>query len=109
MPGLHRHQRHHPGMAYPNGLTPREYEVLDLRCHGLTAVQIADRLAISPKTVDAHIEHVARKLYPDYDPAVSRNVWLLRVIADRWREIGYEEGWSDGYKAATAARELAPV
>ena len=36
-------------------LTKRECEVLELRCEGLTIVQIASELAISPKTVEAHL------------------------------------------------------
>jgi DNA-binding CsgD family transcriptional regulator len=45
----------------PGGLARREVHVLDLAARGLTTKQIADRLYISPKTADHHIQHeVAR-------------------------------------------------
>jgi DNA-binding NarL/FixJ family response regulator len=48
--------------ATASALTPREREVLGLLSHGLTQKEIAGRLAISPKTVGTHIEHILRKL-----------------------------------------------
>ena len=47
---------------YPSGLTRREVEVLHLAALGLTTQQIADRLYISPKTTDHHIQHVYSKI-----------------------------------------------
>ena len=46
----------------PGGLTRRESEVLHLAARGLTTQQIADRLHISTKTADHHIQHVYRKI-----------------------------------------------
>lgn len=43
-------------------LTPREAEVLGLLGGGLTASAIGRRLAISPATVDKHLQHIYRKL-----------------------------------------------
>ena len=43
-------------------LTPRERRVLDLLADGLTAQAIANRLAISPRTVHRHLGHLYRKL-----------------------------------------------
>lgn len=43
-------------------LTTREAAVLGLLAHGLTNEQIAHRLAISPRTVDKHLEHAYPKL-----------------------------------------------
>ena len=43
-------------------LTPREVEVLRLLREGLTAVEIADRLAISPRTTRGHIEGIKTRL-----------------------------------------------
>lgn len=40
----------------------REAQVLTLLAHGLTNEQIAHRLAISPRTVDKHLEHAYPKL-----------------------------------------------
>jgi HD-GYP domain-containing protein (c-di-GMP phosphodiesterase class II)/DNA-binding CsgD family transcriptional regulator len=46
---------------HPGGLTTREVEVLHLAAKGLTTRDIADRLYISPKTADHHIQHVYTK------------------------------------------------
>lgn len=43
-------------------LTPREREVLILIAEGLTNAEIAEKLVISPKTVDSHRENIMRKL-----------------------------------------------
>jgi len=47
---------------HPGGLSGREVEVLGLAAKGLTTRAIADRLFISPKTVDHHIQHVYTKI-----------------------------------------------
>jgi len=46
----------------PGGLTRREAGVLHLAARGLTTQQIADRLSISAKTADHHIQHIYRKI-----------------------------------------------
>jgi HD-GYP domain-containing protein (c-di-GMP phosphodiesterase class II) len=46
----------------PGGLTRREVEVLRLAARGLTTQDIADRLYISPKTADHHIQHIYGKI-----------------------------------------------
>jgi DNA-binding CsgD family transcriptional regulator len=43
-------------------LTVREFEVARLIAEGLTNVQIAAELSVSPKTVSAHVEHILAKL-----------------------------------------------
>ncbi len=45
----------------PDGLTPREAEVLALIADGLTNTEIADRLVVSPTTVKSHINHLFSK------------------------------------------------
>jgi DNA-binding NarL/FixJ family response regulator len=43
-------------------LTRREMEVLQIIVQGLSNVQIADQLMISPSTVDSHVQSIYRKL-----------------------------------------------
>ena len=45
----------------PDGLTPREAEILGLIADGLTNSEIAERLVISPTTVKSHINHLFAK------------------------------------------------
>lgn len=44
------------------GLTRREREIAALVSEGLTNKEIATKLVISPRTVDAHVEHILAKL-----------------------------------------------
>jgi len=45
-----------------DGLSPREIEVLNLLVQGLTNPEIAERLCVSPRTVESHRAGVQRKL-----------------------------------------------
>ena len=56
-----RADRDAPGTGGP-ALTPRETEVLRLVAKGLTARRIAERLGLSPRTVENHVQNVLRKL-----------------------------------------------
>ena len=47
--------------ALPDGLTPREAEVLTLIAGGLSNAQIAERLVVSPATVKSHVNRVFAK------------------------------------------------
>ena len=47
---------------YPDGLTSREVEVLRVVAEGLTNEQVAERLVISPRTVDTHLTSIYRKI-----------------------------------------------
>jgi DNA-binding CsgD family transcriptional regulator len=49
-------------LPLPAGLTAREAEVLRLLALGLTTRQVADRLVISAKTADHHVQHIYAKL-----------------------------------------------
>lgn len=51
-----------PGGLYPDGLTPREVEVLRLLARGRMTKQIAADLAISVKTADRHIQNAYAKI-----------------------------------------------
>jgi two-component system nitrate/nitrite response regulator NarL len=51
------------GRSLPSeDLTPREREILSLACEGLRSAEIARRLAISVRTIDAHRRNIKRKL-----------------------------------------------
>jgi DNA-binding NarL/FixJ family response regulator len=45
----------------PDGLTPREVEVLRLIAEGLTNTEIAERLVVSAATVKSHVNHIFAK------------------------------------------------
>jgi two-component system NarL family response regulator len=60
------------------GVSPREEEVLALLADGLTDRQIADRLGISPRTVETHVGSLLNKL----------GVRNRAQAARRYREIG---------------------
>jgi len=51
-----------PVAAAGEALTRREHEIAVLVSEGLTNRQIADRLVISRRTVDSHLEHIRAKL-----------------------------------------------
>ena len=48
--------------SLPAGLSAREVDVLRLLALGLTTRQIADRLVITPKTADHHVQHIYTKI-----------------------------------------------
>ena len=62
-----------PLQAGPS-LTSREREIAALVAEGLSNRQIAERLVISKRTVDAHIEHIYGKL--GFSSRVQLASWL---------------------------------
>jgi HD-GYP domain-containing protein (c-di-GMP phosphodiesterase class II) len=46
----------------PSGLSDREVDVLRLVAAGLTNRQIADRLVVSPRTAEHHVQHIYAKI-----------------------------------------------
>jgi predicted ATPase/DNA-binding CsgD family transcriptional regulator len=58
--------------VYPAGLTAREVEVLHLLAGGLTDLQIAGKLVLSPRTVHAHISSIYSKLAVTSRSAATR-------------------------------------
>jgi len=59
-----------------DGLSEREREVLVLIAEGLTSAQIADRLFLSPHTVQTHREHIMTKL--DLHSTVALTKYAIR-------------------------------
>ena len=51
-----------PSYVATPGLTRREIDVLQMVAQGLTDAQVAERLIISPRTVNAHLMSIYRKL-----------------------------------------------
>ena len=50
------------GHSLPAALTEREVEVLRLIARGNSIREMGDALYVSPKTVDAHIQHIYAKI-----------------------------------------------
>lgn len=70
-----------------DALTPREQEVMAMLAEGMNAVQVADKLFISPKTVENHRSNMMRKL------GLKSTIELVRFAAkiglidiDLWKE-----------------------
>jgi len=61
-----------PVITYPDGLTTREVEVLHLLAQGLTDVQIAEQLVISPRTVNNHLTSIYSKIQVSSRAAATR-------------------------------------
>jgi DNA-binding NarL/FixJ family response regulator len=58
--------------TYPDHLTVREVEILRLVAEGQTDAQIADQLVISPRTVNAHLTSIYRKIQVSSRSAATR-------------------------------------
>lgn len=67
-----------PGKLF--GLTARELDVLRLLTQGLTTSQIAGRLTISPRTADAHLRSIYRKLAVTSRAAATRAALEYKLI-----------------------------
>ena len=59
-------------------LTRREREIAELLAEGLSNRDIANRLTISQRTVETHVEHILAKLHLDNRTMVARIVHLPR-------------------------------
>ncbi|OBF79490.1 transcriptional regulator [Mycobacterium sp. 852002-51163_SCH5372311] len=72
-----RGQRKRPATGWES-LTPAERDVARLACEGLANKEIATRLFVSPRTVQAHLSHIYTKL------GITSRVQLVREAA-QWR------------------------
>jgi DNA-binding CsgD family transcriptional regulator len=68
-------QRRAPVAGRPAGLSRRELEVLQLLTEGLTTREIAERLFISAKTADRHIQNIYAKIGTSTRATATR--WAL--------------------------------
>jgi len=62
--------------AAGNPLTRRELEIAGLVAEGRSNREIAERLVLSKRTVDAHVEHILGKL--DFSSRAQIAVWISR-------------------------------
>ena len=67
------------GLATSNQLKPRELEVIRLGARGLSNDEIAEKLNISPRTVQTHFTHIFTKL-----EVGSRLEAILRCLKEGW-------------------------
>ncbi|MFF2028389.1 LuxR C-terminal-related transcriptional regulator, partial [Streptomyces sp. NPDC058171] len=73
-------------VAEASPLTKREQEIAELLAQGLSNRQIAERLVISRRTVDGHVEHIFDKL------AVSSRTQVAAWVAARAHPPAVETG-----------------
>jgi DNA-binding CsgD family transcriptional regulator len=62
-------------------LTPRESEIVLMLCEGLSDKSIANSLAISIKTLQAHLDHVYNKLQIRRHSANTRCAAIATMVA----------------------------
>jgi DNA-binding CsgD family transcriptional regulator len=69
-----------PATTYPAGLTPREVDVLRLVAQGLTDVNIAKNLVLSPRTVNTHLRSIYAKLGISSRSAATRLAMEYKIV-----------------------------
>ena len=57
-----RPHRRFSGSRKKEILTAREEEIVSLLCEGLQAKEVADKLGVSPRTVETHKANILKKL-----------------------------------------------
>lgn len=67
-------------LTYPAGLSAREVEVLRLLTQGLSDAEIAERLVVSPRTVNTHLTSIYRKLQVTSRSAATRYAIEHQVV-----------------------------
>ena len=66
------------------GLSRRETEVAELVAQGMTNAEIADRLTITLRTAEGHVEHIRNKL--GFHSRVQIGAWVARMLGVRRME-----------------------
>ena len=74
--------------ANPAGLTAREIEVVALLADGLRNAEIAERLVLSPRTVDHHVTRVLAKLEVSSRQAAAAKAQRMGLLADPTAQDG---------------------
>jgi DNA-binding CsgD family transcriptional regulator len=72
-----------PQSLVPFGLSPREAQVLDWVAQGKTNKEIGVILALSPRTVQKHLEHIYRKIYVETRTAAAAKAYEIASIASK--------------------------
>jgi len=67
-------------LTYPDGLTAREVEILRLVAQGMSDAQIAEKLVISPRTVNWHLTTIYGKLQVSSRSAATRYALEHKLI-----------------------------
>ena len=75
-----RHKR--AGYSKIGNLTDREFEVFQLIGQGMTTREIAQKLHLSPKTVDTHRRHIREKLQLESNAELTRYALRWAVTED---------------------------
>ncbi|WP_067130131.1 LuxR C-terminal-related transcriptional regulator [Microtetraspora malaysiensis] len=68
-------------MGGPPVLTRREHEVAELVADGLSNREVAEKLVISKRTAEAHMEHILAKL--NFSSRTQVAAWVVRRRGDR--------------------------
>lgn len=69
-----------PSILYPDDLTEREVEVLRLVAAGLSDTQVAEKLIISPRTVQGHLRSIYSKIHVHSRTAATRYAVEHRLV-----------------------------
>jgi DNA-binding CsgD family transcriptional regulator len=71
-----------PESLAPLGLTPRETQILAQVAHGRTNIEIGAALSISPRTVQAHLEHIFQRIGVETRTAAAAKAFEInRVVS----------------------------
>jgi DNA-binding CsgD family transcriptional regulator len=85
----------HPRFGWES-LTETGLAVADLAARGHTNREIADRLVVSPHTVDSHVRHIYGKLDISSRVALTRVILELGESAPRLRATRPTTAWDSG-------------